>query len=144
MTPKEKAEWLSNQFYIIGVNRFVCYDLALICIKHIKDEVYFYSADIGLDFRYLNEVEKELYLAIERMNADNQQINIDGGMHWFSVSDNLPPVEKSVLVYDGFGVYISNRLDENRIVWDESKQILDEVTHWQLLPNPPSTTPTGA
>jgi hypothetical protein len=67
----------------------------------------------------------------------NQQINIAGVKHWVSVLDSLPPIEESVLVYDGFGIYISNRLDETGIVWDESQQIIDEVTHWMHLPKVP-------
>jgi hypothetical protein len=70
-------------------------------------------------------------------NPLSQQLNIAGVMHWVSVFDNLPPIEESVLVYDGFSIYISNRLDENGIVWDESQQILEEVTHWMPLPKIP-------
>jgi hypothetical protein len=67
----------------------------------------------------------------------DKSLNIAGVMHWVSVLDNLPPVEKSVLVYDCFRIYISNRLDENGISWDKSEQILDEVTHWMHLPTIP-------
>ena len=70
-------------------------------------------------------------------NPQNQQLNIGGVMHWVSVLDNLPQVEESVLVYDGFSIYISNRLDEDGVVWDESQQILDDVTHWMHLPPSP-------
>jgi hypothetical protein len=56
---------------------------------------------------------------------------------WVAVKDELPTVELDVLVWDGFSVYISNRLYENNVVWDESIQILDNVTHWHHLPKPP-------
>ena len=56
---------------------------------------------------------------------------------WVDVEDELPPVELDVLVWDGFSVYICNRLDAEGIVWDESTQILDDVTHWMQLPKPP-------
>ncbi len=58
-------------------------------------------------------------------------------MYWVSVDEKLPPVEIDVLVWDKFNIYISNRLDEEGIVWDESQQILDDVTHWMHLPKPP-------
>lgn len=70
------------------------------------------------------------------MNS-KQKLNIGGVMHWVSVLENLPPVEESVIVYDGFSIYISNRLDEKGIVWDESQHILDDVTHWMYLPKIP-------
>jgi hypothetical protein len=53
---------------------------------------------------------------------------------WVSVDDELPPVEIDVLVYDGFSVYISNRLDADGVVWDESVFVLDDVTHWMFIP----------
>lgn len=65
------------------------------------------------------------------------QLNIGAVMHWVSVLDNLPQVEESVLVYDGFSIYISNRLDKDGVVWDESQQIIDDVTHWMHLPETP-------
>jgi len=58
-------------------------------------------------------------------------------MQWVAVEDALPPVELDVLVWDEFNVYITNRLDSNYVVWDESTQILDNVTHWMYLPEPP-------
>lgn len=70
-------------------------------------------------------------------NAENPQLNIPRVIHWVSVKDELPPVELNVLVYDGFSIYISNRLDEDGVVWDESNQILDDVTHWIHLPSLP-------
>ena len=57
--------------------------------------------------------------------------------NWVSVSDYLPPVEEYVLVYDGFGIYISCILDEQYVVWDESQQLLDKVSHWMRLPQIP-------
>lgn len=58
-------------------------------------------------------------------------------MDWIQVEKELPPIEVDVLVYDGFRIYISNRLDEVGITWDESIYILDEVTHWMHLPSNP-------
>lgn len=58
-------------------------------------------------------------------------------MQWVAIEDALPPVELDVLVWDEFNIYITNRLDSNYIVWDESAQILDGVTHWMYLPKPP-------
>ena len=66
-----------------------------------------------------------------------EKLNIPVVMQWVAVKDALPPVELDVLVWDEFNVYITNRLDSNYIVWDESTQILDEVTHWMYLPEPP-------
>jgi hypothetical protein len=56
---------------------------------------------------------------------------------WIPVEERLPPIELDVLVWDGFNVYITNRLDSKNVAWDESTQILDVVTHWQPLPEPP-------
>ena len=58
-------------------------------------------------------------------------------MEWISIENDLPPIEVDVLVWDGFSTYICNRLDEDLVVWDESMQILDNVTHWAYLPEPP-------
>jgi len=70
------------------------------------------------------------------MNEENK-LNLGSVMQWVSVKDELPPVEVDVLVWDGFNIYISNRLDEDGVDWDESTQILDSVTHWMYLPEPP-------
>lgn len=56
---------------------------------------------------------------------------------WIAVKDELPPIELDVIVWDGFASYISNRLDEHFVVWDESRNFLDDVTHWQYLPKSP-------
>ena len=70
------------------------------------------------------------------MNKENK-LNLGSVMQWVAVKDELPPIEVDVLIWDGFSVYVSNRLDENGIVWDESIQIFDDVTHWMHLPEPP-------
>lgn len=70
-------------------------------------------------------------------NAENPQITIPCVMHWVSVIEELPPVELNVLVYDGFGIYITNRLDDDCIIWDSSSQIFDDITHWAYLPDAP-------
>lgn len=57
---------------------------------------------------------------------------------WISVKEKLPPVEINVLVYDDFNMYITCRLDEDLVVWDESNQIFDDITHWAHLPNKPN------
>tara|TARA_S200002703_G_C3793808_1_gene245057 strand:- start:1896 stop:2120 length:225 start_codon:yes stop_codon:yes gene_type:complete len=67
----------------------------------------------------------------------NQQLRLHVVMQWVAIEDALPPVELDVLVWDEFNVYITNRLDSNDVVWDESTQILDGVTHWMYLPEPP-------
>ena len=56
---------------------------------------------------------------------------------WVSIENDLPPIEQDVLVSDGFATYISNRLDNEGIVWDESVYKLDKVTHWMFLPEKP-------
>jgi hypothetical protein len=72
------------------------------------------------------------------MNKDSQgNSSLGVVMQWVAVEDALPPVELDVLVWDEFNVYITNRLDSNYVVWDESTQILDNVTHWMYLPEPP-------
>lgn len=71
--------------------------------------------------------------------AETKPCTIHGVMQWVAIKDELPPVELDVLVWDEFNVYISNRLDQDGVVWDESIQILDGVTHWMYLPEPPCT-----
>jgi hypothetical protein len=68
---------------------------------------------------------------------ETKQLILSGVMHWVAIEDKLPPIEVDVLVWDEFNVYICNRLDEDGVVWDESTQILDGVTHWMHLPEPP-------
>jgi hypothetical protein len=94
--------------------------------------------------RYSGHVDEQI--ALDRARKLEINAFVDGYLealsqhdviNWVSVLDNLPPIEESVLVYDGFRIYISNRLDENGIVWDESQQILDKVTHWMHLPQIP-------
>lgn len=72
------------------------------------------------------------------------ECSVDSSYGWVLIDNNLPieeqnlpPVEQDVLVYDGFAIYISNRLDEEGIVWDESVYRLDKVTHWMFLPEKP-------
>jgi hypothetical protein len=81
-------------------------------------------------------MEKEKAIKITNINKQKQYYMQDV-IKWVAVKDELPTVELDVLVWDGFSVYISNRLDENNVVWDESMQILDNVTHWHHLPKPP-------
>ena len=66
-----------------------------------------------------------------------KQLILSGVMQWVAVKDELPPIEVDVLVWDEFNIYICNRLDEDGVVWDESTQILDNVTYWMYLPKPP-------
>lgn len=70
-------------------------------------------------------------------NNETAQLGIGAVSNWVAVRDELPPVELDVLVWDEFSIYISNRLDVEGVVWDESTQILDNVTHWMHLPKPP-------
>ena len=70
-------------------------------------------------------------------NGTEQALITPVVMQWVAVEDALPPVELYVLVWDEFSIYISNRLDVEGVIWDESTQILDDVTHWMYLPQPP-------
>lgn len=69
--------------------------------------------------------------------AQSQPSCLGAVSNWVAVKDKLPPVELDVLVWDEFSIYISNRLDVEGIVWDESIHILDNVTYWMHLPKPP-------
>ena len=73
----------------------------------------------------------------DKVNDYANKLVLSGVMQWVAIEDKLPPVEVDVLVWDEFNIYICNRLDEYGVVWDESTQILDGVTHWIHLPKPP-------
>lgn len=70
-----------------------------------------------------------------KSEAEMFEKNIIG---WVAVKDKLPQVELDVLVYDGFSIYITNRLDTDDTQWCDSGQIFDEITHWMELPKPPN------
>lgn len=78
-------------------------------------------------------------MSTDKTSLENeiQPSSLGAVMHWVAVKNALPTVELNVLVWDQFNIYITNRLDSNYIVWDESNQILDDVTHWMYLPEPP-------
>jgi hypothetical protein len=63
--------------------------------------------------------------------------------NWINITDKLPPAEIDVLVSDGIGIYISNRLDDDELVWDESHYDIIEITHWMFLPELPNENNTG-
>jgi len=83
---------------------------------------------------------KLLIRNLRKMSEQKEQaqaLDLSNVMQWVAIEDKLPPIEVDVLVWYEFNVYICNRLDEDGVVWDESTQILDGVTHWMHLPEPP-------
>jgi len=97
---------------------------------------------------FISNIDNSTYNKIRHSKSDaecrrylkdqlTKQLNLTDVMQWVAVEDALPPIELDVLVWDEFNVYITNRLDSNYIVWDESTQILDGVTHWMPMPEPP-------
>ena len=72
-------------------------------------------------------------------------------MDWIKVEDQLPPIEKRVLVYQKGGVFGGNEVDityrtceyysddkeiNNAIAWD-GQGIGNYIHHWMPLPSPP-------
>lgn len=80
---------------------------------------------------------KKLTEALDMVLSEVKKCRLGAVISWMSVSEKLPPIEKDVLVYDGFSIYITNRLDHDGIIWDESNQIFDEITHWMPMPETP-------
>jgi len=91
---------------------------------------------------YYGRTEAAYQFAAEEFSNMNvtEQLRLHNVMQWVAIEDKLPPIEVDVLVWDellGY-VHICNRLDEDgAFFWDESTQILDNVTYWMYLPKPP-------
>lgn len=61
-------------------------------------------------------------------------------MKWIKCSDQMPPNNLSVLVYDKDGVHGGSQIDIDYRVsgefWNDGG-IFDRISHWMQLPNPP-------
>ncbi len=59
-------------------------------------------------------------------------------MEWISVEDRLPNNEQRILVSDGDFIVIDEFIEEEDDFYLESGlELVDEVSHWMPLPEPP-------
>lgn len=95
----------------------------------------------GYNYAYKTDSRGEPYIHIDSVRsmlkkaADVQPVN-----QWISVEDRLPENDRDVLVYDKVsGMWIAQY--DNR--WETEEFILDDVTHWQPLPELPKEVNNG-
>lgn len=62
-------------------------------------------------------------------------------MEWVSVSNKLPDLDKRVLAFDGYEIYVAWIDDTSIGNWKYSEccgcYTFNDVTHWAQLPKPP-------